>query len=69
MKRIPKPKLALISVPCECGTRTQSSLIPGGNDVTAICDGCGAVLRYDVDYDGYGMATIKAGTIETVVPE
>ncbi len=63
--KIPKPAPAQILIPCECERKVRSSLVPGHNDVNAVCD-CGAVLHYCVNYDGHGMATIISGTIEKV---
>jgi hypothetical protein len=66
-KRIYKPKPAPCLVPCECGKKTQVTLIPGANDVHLVCE-CGAVLNIDIVYDGFGVATIQKGTIEKVEP-
>ena len=67
-KRIPRPKPTLCLIPCKCERRVLTSLIPGQNNITTVCE-CGAVLRVDITYDGYGIATIKHGTIEAVTNE
>ena len=60
----PRPHTALALIPCQaCGRRTRIALVPGANDIAAVCE-CGAVLAAHIHHDGYGNATILSGRIE-----
>ena len=66
VKRIAEPKPGECNLCCECGHRIPTVLVPGRNELIAICGKCGSFLRVNVDYDGYGSAVIQSGTIEQV---
>lgn len=67
--KIARAKPGLCRVVCECGYKSVTALIPGHNIVMIVCDGCNGNLHIEVDYDGFGLALIKSGTIERVVAD
>lgn len=59
-----KPKPAPILLICpECSEKIRTLLLPGANDITALCPS-DHPARLRADYDGLGIVTIYAGTIE-----
>lgn len=64
------PRPVKVWMVCDnCQARLVTMILPGDNDIIAICSECGAEMRAHVEHDGYGNARIVAWTIETVESE
>lgn len=64
-----KEKPSTCFIKCECGTRQITQLVPGLNDITAVCDQCGASIHVKAVYDGRGKVSVFRGTVEKVEGE
>jgi len=51
-------------VVCECGNQITLSLVKGYNKRATVCARCKGTVRVVAVYDGYGVATLKALTVE-----